>query len=681
MLPSRVHKVLQQLLLLSLVSGRKRIHAWTSSIHKPITTRFSSTSHCKYQGCERPRLLLFSSLQQQQFDNDAEEKFKAFAYNAEIVGTSTNLGSFWQLRGLGNTKYPTETQSNEEVSEVAAVPYGVSPGYLSPPGSPIYVTASSLDSWMEVWERVPSNRKKDCVFFAQGSIPPATMEEATFCVVHFEIQTCDKTKTPYLQTFSGNKTVLYGTHASMVEKLLRSEGIETETVSNFDDLCAMAEQVPTESKNALDSEYETKPNPSKKLDLDNIHLVAWGKERASVEDKPPQTISIVGGGILGSATALFLAQKLPSASIVVLDQEEESVLGTTTPASWAWINANSKSPKSYQILNQLGIHAWKHEKHLSSLPKWMGSLVRFEEIPDFLKEGHPLCDGGYPAEGPLSSSRIRELEPFANWKLNNTSGEESDSHQTGFTYHFPDEACVDPSEAVMTLQQACQKLGVKFLMGHNVTGVLRDDATGRVRAILSTMPKNGKECLTPTDLIISAAGVGAAATCLGGIPLLHRPGQIVYANPKPSSTGMLSKILVDPMRSSHLLQRRDGTLVAGGGALEVGGSSGTVKTSSSESESSSGNNKDALLLEGARQLSPALLESAKVSHTSAAVRPMPSDGLPVVGYVERDLYVIVTHSGITLGPILASLAAGEIAENMECDLLSKYRPSRFVAEA
>ena len=589
------------------------------------------------------------------------------------------MGSFWQLRGLGNTKYPTE--SNEEASAVAAVPHGVSPGYLSPPGSPIYVTISAIDSWMEVWERVPPNRKKDCVFFAQGSIPPVTMREATFCVVHFGIQTCDTTKTPYLQNSLENKTVLYGKHASIVEKVLRNEGIQTETVVNFDDLLAMAARKSAKSEDAFNSEVTTTANPSKKLDLQNIQLVAWGKERASVEDKLPQAISIVGGGILGSATALFLAQKLPNATIVVLDQEEESALGTTTPASWAWINANSKSPKSYQVLNQLGIHAWKHEKHLSSLPNWMGSLVRFEEIPDFLKEGHPLCDGGYPAEGPLSSSRIQELEPFANWKLNNTCGQESDSHETGFTYHFPDEACVDPSEAVMALQQACKDLGVKFLMGHNVTGVVRDDATGRVNGILSKTSNNGKECQTPTDLVISAAGVGAAAACLGGVPLLHRPGQIVYANPKASSNGMLSKILVDPVRSSHLLQRRDGTLVAGGGALEVGGSSGTVKTSFSESESSSGDSKDALLLEGARQLSPTLLESAKVSHTSAAVRPMPSDGLPVVGFVEQGLYVIVTHSGITLGPILASLAAGEIIENMECDLLSPYRPSRFVGDA
>ena len=155
-------------------------------------------------------------MQQHQIDCNQGGELKAFSYNAEVVGTSTSLGSFWQFRGLGNIKYPTE--SSKEASAVASVPDGVSPGYLSPPGSPIYVTTSSIDSWMEVWERVPSNRQKDCVFFAHGSIPPPTMEEATFCVVHFDVQRCDKSNTPRLQNSPDNKTVLYGRHASSVSR-------------------------------------------------------------------------------------------------------------------------------------------------------------------------------------------------------------------------------------------------------------------------------------------------------------------------------------------------------------------------------------------------------------------------------------------------------------------------------
>ena len=175
--------------------------------------------------------------------------------------------------------------------------------------------------------------------------------------------------------------------------------------------------------------------------------------------------------------------------------------------------------------------------------------------------------------------------------------------------------------------------------------------------------------------MISAAGTGAAASHLGGVPLLDRPGQIAYAHPAKESSRRLSKILVDSMRSSHLLQRQDGSLLAGGGVLEVGGSTGSAQARA-ESESEIPRPND-VLLERASTLSPSIVGSARFSRAAAAVRPMPIDGLPVVGYVEEGLYVAVTHSGITLGPLLASLAAAEIVNNFECDLLAPYRPSRF----
>jgi glycine/D-amino acid oxidase-like deaminating enzyme len=405
------------------------------------------------------------------------------------------------------------------------------------------------------------------------------------------------------------------------------------------------------------------PSRAEKLDLQSINLAAWGYPNPP---KPkPKHISIVGGGIIGSALALFLAERHSGCTIVVFDQMSERDVGKTTPASWAWLNANYKFPKSYQILNQLGIHAWKHEPHLSSLPAWMGSLVRFEEFPDFVN------DGGYPVLGPLSTTRILELEPYANWKLNKTS-DPDDMSGEGFTFHFPDEGCVDPTAAVQTLRQAAERLGVRFLGDHNVTNIVRDPQTGAVIGLESQSAESNRVKFTATELVISAAGAGAGARCLGGLPLLHRPGQIAYASPTEESSKRLSTILVDPLRSSHVLQRSDGSIVAGGGALEVGGSSGTVEVPSLKST-----RINESLLDGALQLSPSIVGSARLTHTSAAVRPMPSDGFPIVGYVEQGLYAVVTHSGMTLGLILAAVAAGEIIENIRCDLLAPYRPSRF----
>jgi glycine/D-amino acid oxidase-like deaminating enzyme len=122
---------------------------------------------------------------------------------------------------------------------------------------------------------------------------------------------------------------------------------------------------------------------------------------------PVQNIVVTGGGIMGCSVALSLARRPPGVKVTVVDMLSDSEAGETTPASWAWLNATGKEPKSHQLLSQLGLHAWKYHPELSSLPSWMGSLVRFEKQPAFVDEG------GYPVDGPLSKSKIHELEPLA----------------------------------------------------------------------------------------------------------------------------------------------------------------------------------------------------------------------------------------------------------------------------
>jgi glycine/D-amino acid oxidase-like deaminating enzyme len=63
-------------------------------------------------------------------------------------------------------------------------------------------------------------------------------------------------------------------------------------------------------------------------------------------------------------------------------------------------------------------------------------------------------------------------------------------------------------------------------------------------------------------------------------------------------------------------------------------------------------------------------------------RAIPGDGLTVAGHVdERErLYAVVTHSGVTLAPVLARLAAEEVVGGVRADVLEPFRPQRFAAE-
>jgi glycine/D-amino acid oxidase-like deaminating enzyme len=59
------------------------------------------------------------------------------------------------------------------------------------------------------------------------------------------------------------------------------------------------------------------------------------------------------------------------------------------------------------------------------------------------------------------------------------------------------------------------------------------------------------------------------------------------------------------------------------------------------------------------------------------VRPLPVDGHPIVGRLPElgNAYLTVTHSGITLAPVLAELVDADLRQG--ADELAPYRPARF----
>ena len=64
------------------------------------------------------------------------------------------------------------------------------------------------------------------------------------------------------------------------------------------------------------------------------------------------------------------------------------------------------------------------------------------------------------------------------------------------------------------------------------------------------------------------------------------------------------------------------------------------------------------------------------------MRPMPADGLPVIGELPgvSGAYVAVMHSGVTLAPVAARFVAAEVVAGLDVDELSGVRPTRFGAD-
>jgi glycine/D-amino acid oxidase-like deaminating enzyme len=57
-------------------------------------------------------------------------------------------------------------------------------------------------------------------------------------------------------------------------------------------------------------------------------------------------------------------------------------------------------------------------------------------------------------------------------------------------------------------------------------------------------------------------------------------------------------------------------------------------------------------------------------------RAIPADGRTVAGFTGAQHYVVATHSGITLAPLLGDLVATEIF-GTESPMLAPFRPDRF----
>ena len=409
---------------------------------------------------------------------------------------------------------------------------------------------------------------------------------------------------------------------------------------------------------------------------------------------------IIGAGMIGSSIAFHLSKR--GVNVTVLDQRNnilpsvdninELDPGTATSSSFAWLNANDKSPLSYKQFNQLGMEIWRRHDVLKQSPVWCGSLVktrqRHRDCGDALNK-NPF----YMSVGPLEIQEASRLESGIQW-----SSEASDVH------FYPEEGHVDPFAAVHDLRSSAISNGAVFFESTQVNHLLRDDRD-KVAGVSYTKSgdqfgKDGVDrqpLFVAADVVVIAAGANSSNAVLGvgpqNLKMLDQPGVLTYAVSSTISTeesDALERIFVDTTNEVHMLRRSNNTIVIGGGQLVVGGKDDASLRDKSTRQYSAG----VALSSSDHLLGKAMLEKAAKSVSSAckdlelvgvsrANRPIPCDGLPVIGFSDHGLYVAVSHSGITLGPLIGELAAYEIIYHEDqrrankCDgfhILDAYRP-------
>ena len=355
-------------------------------------------------------------------------------------------------------------------------------------------------------------------------------------------------------------------------------------------------------------------------------------------------IVVVGGGIVGATIAFHVADR--GAQVTVVDAGSPGE-GETSRASFGWINAREKGPKAYHTLSRRSLDMWSRFAQRLEVDvglQWGGQLIwtdtreragRMEKaVERQRKSGNPVR--------LLTRGEMKELEPGI--------------HPGGFSIACWSEADgqVDVPRVVRACLDRVSALGGTVLGGTSATGFAKDDQ-GRVASV-----ETGSGRLQCDTVVLACGPEAPAVSALAGleVPVHHTAGTTAVTTP---ISPIFQRVTVAHAPTGlHLRQLKDGSVMFGGFPCE------------------DADEEAPRWLKSAAELFPGLAE-ARILEICRARRPVPRDEKSILGFTTTcpNLYVASTHSGVTLAPVIGELAAIEILDCVQVNLLSAFRLDRF----
>lgn len=377
-------------------------------------------------------------------------------------------------------------------------------------------------------------------------------------------------------------------------------------------------------------------------------------------------VIVVGAGIVGASIAYHLARR--GAQVTVLEKSQPAA--GASGKSFAWINANfTKQPRDYHVLSRLGVLGWHtlRQQIGDALPVQFGGTLEWYSNPQRADELSRLArqqqGWGYAVE-LLDASGFGRLEPKVQpGKLLSAA-------------FSPLEGAVDSGLATRVLLDEAARAGATVRTSCEVKAIETLAATGRGAVRLQT-----SQGAFEAHHVVLAAGVDTArVAALAGVkvPLKSSPGVVVRSTAMPP---MVRSVLAT--EDSHFHQQADGRVIMGDdysppAKVELHRLLQQHPVDFPAAEIAA---KHGVRIRGqAARYLPALAD-AEIESVSLCWRPMPQDEYPILGFApgSPSLYVAVTHSGVTLAPIIGELAAIELLDGVRVDLLAPYRLERFRA--
>jgi glycine/D-amino acid oxidase-like deaminating enzyme len=366
-------------------------------------------------------------------------------------------------------------------------------------------------------------------------------------------------------------------------------------------------------------------------------------------------IIVIGAGVLGVSVARRLA--LAGVDVSLLDRRGA---GTgTTATTFAWVNSSRKPDPAYHRLNVAGMgeHA--------------GLAGRLPGPPSYFPSGAlQWADAANERWLADNVERLRSLGYPARWvtreEATRIAGPLRVPADLTAVAHFPGEGYVLPDRFVRALLADATRHGATYATAEVVAV---DEGPDGVAVTLA-----GGETRT-ADRVVLAAGrwtQGLAARAGIDVPMVTETGRgaapvglLGYAR---SPRLGLRCVVHGP--GLNLRPSADGHTVLQ--ALDL-----NADVDPADPPTAGGEVARAL----ARRFSALLPDHGRAPEIELRVgfRSLPADGRTIAGYAspESRVYCLVTHSGITLAPLLGRLVAAELTTDEEQDLLRDFRPTRF----
>lgn len=367
----------------------------------------------------------------------------------------------------------------------------------------------------------------------------------------------------------------------------------------------------------------------------------------------PQSVIIVGGGIIGLSCAFEAAQGGASVTVV-----EPGAFGGQASGAAAGMLApfteNAEQPDAFfrLCLDSLQRYpAWVERieavSGISAELMTSGSLsVAMHEADVLPLQTRMAWQHSFGADAELVEGKcLRKLEPAL-------------SERAVAAIYSPKESHVYAPKLVESLEAACRKLGVNLVS--NAGGITVENSDNGVRI------RTGSGEAIDSDKLVVCAGAWACHYAeLLGLPIPIHPirGQIcAFDGPLPEVNHMVFS------SQAYWVGKKNGQLVCGA-SEDVAGYDNSV--------TERGINR---LLRWGPGLFP-FLEGKQPVLRWAGLRPATLDGYPLIGQVPGQPSVIIAaghyRNGILLSPATAAIVGDLLAGRPTAESLASFAPDRF----